>query len=152
MSRWFQTLVPLGIAALLLSVVVIGSGSVLAGKGGHPQIGESSIVLNSDATGLVAGAASSPRLGGTVSFTTVAAGLAGWEYPMVAVWCYQGDVLVYMELATPESVFVLGGGSSDWLTNGGAADCEAYRYAYGTKGSHESIRALAGPASFFADE
>jgi hypothetical protein len=144
MSRWFQTLVPLGIAALLLSVVVIGSGSVLAGKGGNRQIGVSSIVLNQPATtDLVTGGEFSPGLGDAVSFTTVAAGLAGWEYPMVAVWCYQGDVLVYMELAAPDSVFVLGGGSSDWLTSGGAAECVANLYAYGTTGSHESIRILA---------
>jgi len=144
MSRWFQTLVPLGIAALLLSVVVIGSGSVLAGKGGNRQIGVSSIVLNQPATtDFTAGEASWPGLGGAVSFTTVAAGLAGWEYPMVAVWCYQEGVLVYMELATPDSVFVLGGGSSDWLTIGGAAECHANLYAYGMTGSHESIRDLA---------
>jgi hypothetical protein len=143
MGAWLKVWMPVGIAALLVSVVVIGSGSALAGKGGRAQ-GESSIVLNEPAANTSADAVSWPRLGDSVSFTTVAAGLAGWEYPMVAVWCYQDGVLAYMELATPETGFVLGGGSSDWRTNGGAADCEAYLYAYGSKGGQESIRPLAG--------
>ena len=94
-------------------------------------------------------------LGGEVGFTTQAVGLAGWEYSMVAVWCYQDsdgdgvevwpneDDLVYMQLDHPNVEFVLGGGSSGWRTSGGAADCWAMLYAYGNKGNNETIRELA---------
>jgi hypothetical protein len=84
------------------------------------------------------------RLGGYAGFETNAVGLAGWEYPLVAVWCYQGGDLVYMALDKPNSEFLLGGGGSVWLTNGGGANCDAYLYAYGWKGGKESIRTLAG--------
>ena len=93
------------------------------------------------------GSAPSPHLRGTVKFAAKAVDLAGWEYPMVAVWCYQdltgdgihewpndGGDLVYVQLDNPDGDFVLGGGSSDWLQTGGAGDCEAMLYAYGNKG------------------
>ena len=83
------------------------------------------------------------KLGGYAGFETNAVGLAGWEYPMVAVWCYQSGNLVYMALDKPGAEFLLGGGGSLWLTNGGAANCEADLYAYGWKGGQESIRNLA---------
>jgi len=56
-----------------------------------------------------------------------------------------------MELATPDSAFVLGGGSSDWRVNASAADRGAHFYAYGSKGPQESIRTLAG-TTFLAAE
>lgn len=140
-----------GTAILALAIIVLGTDEALAGKGG-PQTSEpSSISLVYPVGGDVAAASvtSGPSLGSSVGFASHAAGLAGWEYPMVAVWCYQDSVLVYMQLAHPEEVFVLGGGSSDWKTLGGSADCEAYLYAYGSKGPRESIRTLAS-APFFA--
>ncbi len=146
----YRAIIVLGVA-ILASALLAGSALAAKGGNGRAQTGESSIVLNELATTESATAvASGPRLGSSVSFTTVAAGLAGWEYPMVAVWCYQGEVLVYMELAFPDSTFLLGGSSSDWLTSGGAADCEAYLYAYGWKGGEESIRTLAGTGFFAA--
>jgi hypothetical protein len=39
--------------------------------------------------------------------------------------CYQGDVLVYGEAGSPDHAFQLGGASSDWLRNKGAANCKA---------------------------
>jgi hypothetical protein len=148
----FARFVISGAAALAVLIGVITTGPALAGKGGNGRAGaeESSIVLNEPVTAEATTAdASGPRLGNAVSFTTHAAGLAGWEYPMVAIWCYQDGVLVYMQLDHPDVNFVLGGGSSDWKTIGGSADCEAYLYAYGSKGPHESIRTLAG-TTFFA--
>jgi hypothetical protein len=143
-----------GAAVLALAITVFTSGDALAGKGGNggTTTEVSSIALNSPVTAAAttADASSDPRLGNAVSFTTHAAGLAGWEYPMVAIWCYQDGVLVYMELAHPDSAFVLGGGSSDWKTISSEADCEAYLYAYGSKGPRESIRTLAGTAFFAA--
>jgi hypothetical protein len=82
-------------------------------------------------------------LGSTVTFTTTTTALAGWEYPMVAVWCYQDAVLVYMQLDYPDVGFVLGGGSSDWLVSGGPASCTANLYAYGNKAHVQTIKPLA---------
>ena len=120
-------------SAVMLSPVDAKKGGQGKGKGFTEQATASISIDQADV-----------RLGDGVTFTTVAGGLAGWEHPMVAVWCYQDDVLVYMELATPDSALVLGGDSSDWRVSGGAADCEAYLYAYGWKGGRESIRTLAG--------
>jgi hypothetical protein len=83
------------------------------------------------------------RLGGYAGFDTNAVGLAGWEYPMVAIWCYQSGDLVYMALDKPNNEFLLGGGASAWLTNGGGANCDAKLYSYGWKGGQESVRTLA---------
>ena len=50
--------------------------------------------------------------------------------PRIQVMCYQGGALVYgMALAASEA-FELGGGSSDWRTNGGEADCVATLYEW----------------------
>ena len=84
-----------------------------------------------------------PALGDTLTFGTDPVGLAGWEYPMVAVWCYQGDVVVDMQLQKPDTQFLLGGASSTWLDNPGPANCFGRLYAYGWKGGNESIRFLA---------
>ena len=66
---------------------------------------------------------------------------------MVTIWCYQnlngdgirerpvdGGDLVYAQMDHPDVGFVLGGGSSDWMTNGGPAECKANLYAYGNMG------------------
>lgn len=84
-----------------------------------------------------------PKLGGTVTFSSYAGGLAGWEWPMVAVSCSQSGTVVYVELEAPSSSFLLGGNSSQWLLNGGAASCTATLYAYGFHAGSESIRTLA---------
>jgi len=95
-------------------------------------------------------------LGGDFGVEANAQGLAGFEYPMYAVWCYQdlnhdsvvnvdgtwnGDS-VYMELRKPVDELTLGGAGSAWLSNGGAAKCDVILYAYGWKGGKESIRTL----------
>jgi hypothetical protein len=82
-----------------------------------------------------------PAHGEAVTFDTVAGSLAGWEYPMVALHCYQNDVLVYVLLSQPADTFTVGGGSSQWTA--GDATCNASLYAYGWKGGRESIRELA---------
>jgi hypothetical protein len=86
------------------------------------------------------------RLGGTVGFTTTAVGLAGWQYPMVTVACYQNSALVYAVVGQPSDEFKLGGDSSDWVTNGGPANCTATLSAFGWKGGQEYVTALASTA------
>jgi hypothetical protein len=82
-----------------------------------------------------------PAHGQAVTFDTVAGSLAGWEYPMVALHCYQSNVLVWLQLNHPDTTFTVGGGSSQWTA--GDATCNASLYAYGWKGGKESIRLLA---------
>jgi hypothetical protein len=114
---------------------------------GKPASGTSSINLESY---------SDLRLGGYVGFETNAVGLAGWEYPMVAVSCYQdvngdgtvdtnllGPDVVFTWLDHPSSEFLLGAYSSIWtIRGGGPAACRAELDAYGWKGGQESIRVL----------
>ena len=96
-------------------------------------------------------------LGGDFGVLADAEGLAGNEYPMYTVWCYQdmnhdGSVTVdgtwnadsvYAEMRKPIDELTLGGAGSIWLTNGGGAKCDAVLYAYGWKGGQESVRTLA---------
>ncbi len=132
-----------GIATVLASVLV--SGSALATKGGNGN-GQSN---TSDPPSTITLNESSPHLGGTVTFTTNAVGLAGWEWAMVGVSCYQTGTLVYGALDYPNATFLLGGSWSPWLQTGGDADCVASLYAYGLRGGQETIRTLAS-TSFHA--
>jgi hypothetical protein len=90
--------------------------------------------------------------------------LAGWEYPMVAVSCYQdvnGDGKVQTDLLGPDVVFTwldrpsagftLGGYSSIWTVRGGGdAVCRADLDAYGWKRGKESTRVLASTSDWTA--
>ena len=124
------------IVAIVLAtcIGILALPATAGGRKGNTAGGTSTIKLESY---------SDLRLGGYAGFETNAVGLAGWEYPMVAVWCYQSGDLVYMALNKPATEFLLGGAASAWVSNGGAATCEADLYAYGWKGGQESIRNLA---------
>lgn len=68
-------------------------------------------------TGTIEYASVDPVIGGEVTVTTTESGLKGGEYPMVYLACTAEDgTTVYGELAHPDAVFVLGGGSSPWIT------------------------------------
>ena len=73
-----------------------------------------------------------PAYGQPVTFTTSVTGrLKHYQYPLVYVACSQAGVLVYGQLDYPDAAFLLGGGSSDWVTlGGGPADCTATLYIY----------------------
>jgi hypothetical protein len=142
------------IAALTL-VLAVSAAPAFAGKGGGTTT--SSIAIASVSGGVNAAAQSSPRLGETLTFKTTVEPLAGWEYPMVAVSCYQdvnGDGTVQTDLLGPDVVFTwldkpsagftLGGYSSIWTVRGGGdAVCRADLDAYGFKRGKESTRVLA---------
>lgn len=137
--------------ALACAGAVLGmlAGSAHAARNGSGKGGSS-------ASSITLEPYSDLRLAGRVGFTTSAVGLSGWEYPMVAVSCYQdvnGDGAVDTHLLGPDIVFtwldhpdaeiVLGAYSSIWtLRGGGPADCRADLDAYGWKGAHESTRVL----------
>jgi hypothetical protein len=129
-----------GMKKLIVAIVLATCIGILAlpatagGRKGNTTGGTSTIKLESY---------SDLKLGGYVGFDTNSVGLAGWEYPMVAVWCYQNGDLVFGALDKPGAEVLLGGGGSIWLTNGGAANCRADLDAYGWKGGQESIRKLA---------
>src|SRR4051812_18476875 len=139
--------------AALAAVVALGSPSFAAkspkGRGGGTTTQTASsieidTVTNADGTSVKATAGSvQPNLGSQLTSNTTVQALAGWQYPMVVIACYQdvnndgtidksttGPDLVYLQLDHPDATFVLGGGWSKWLDRGGSAVCEADLYAY----------------------
>ena len=142
--------------AALIVVLAVSAAPAFAGKRGSPAT--SSIAIASvSGSGNAAAAQSSANLGDTLTFKTTVEPLAGWEYPMVAVSCYQdvnGDGKVQTDLLGPDVVFTwldrpsadftLGGYSSIWTVRGGGdAVCRADLDAYGWKRGKESTRVLA---------
>jgi opacity protein-like surface antigen len=67
----------------------------------------------------------SPALGDYVTFTTSNA-----HNPRIEVLCYQDGVLVFGMAGDADYGFLLGGAGSDWLRNGGPADCIANLYYF----------------------
>ena len=137
------------IVAIVLAtcIGILALPATAGGRKGNTTGGTSTIKLESY---------SDLRLGGYAGFDTNAVGLAGWEYPMVAVSCYQdvnkdgtvdtnllGPDVVFTWLDHPTAEFLLGAYSSIWtLRGGGDATCRADLDAYGWKGGQESIRVL----------
>jgi len=77
----------------------------------------------------------SPHLDGTMGFAATAASLTGWECSMVTFWAIRNFNVVHMEHGQAVLSSLLSGGSSDWLSKGGAAHREADLCAYGWKGA-----------------
>jgi hypothetical protein len=143
-----------------------GSGGSGGGGGTPSPPPSSSIAIATVDGGVMSATTQSPstKLGDALTFATTAAGLAGWEYPMVAVSCFQdvngdgaidtnlvGPDLVYTELDHPDATFTLGGYSSIWTQRGGGpAVCRADLDAYGWKGGKESARVLASTSTWTA--
>jgi hypothetical protein len=147
-----RTLRMISTLAALAAVVALGAPSMAAkppkggGGGGTTQTGSSiaiDTVTNADGTTAKTDGAIQPSLGSKMTFRTSVQPLAGWQYPMVTVACYQdvnkdgtiekstiGPDLVYLQLDQPDTTFVLGGGWSQWLDRGGSAICEANLWAY----------------------
>jgi hypothetical protein len=127
--------------------------------------GSSIAIATVDGSGMAALApAPTPKLGNTLTFATRVEPLAGWEYPMVALSCYQdvngdgtvdtnllGPDIVFSQLGKPSATFTLGGYSSIWTQRGGGnAVCRAELDAYGWKGGRQSIRVLATTGNWAA--
>lgn len=66
---------------------------------------------------------SSPHLGDTVTFTN-----DGHGNKSLRVLAYQNGNVVYVEDHDDGESFLLGAVGSEWLTNGGPADCHAELY------------------------
>jgi hypothetical protein len=151
----------ISIAALTV-VLAVGAGPALAGKRSASPSSISIATVSGSASTAAAGPAA--RLGDTLTFKTTVQPLAGWEYPMVAVSCYQdvngdgfvdtrlvGPDVVFTWLDHPNASFTLGGYSSIWtLRGGGDAVCRADLDAYGWKGGKQSVRVLASTGHWTA--
>jgi hypothetical protein len=160
---------------LILACIAVAATPAFAGKGGNGGgsggSGSGGTITSSIAIATIDGAtmsastqAPTPALGDLLTFATTVAPLAGWEYPMVAVSCYQdvngdgtldtnllGPDIVYSWLDHPDATFTLGAYSSIWtLRGGGPAVCRAELDAYGWKGGKESIRVLASTGNWSA--
>jgi hypothetical protein len=102
---------------LVVFGMVAATTPALAGKGGNGNGGGSSsgtststiIIASIDgATAAASTNAPTPKLGDSLTFATSVEPLAGWEYPMVALSCYQdvnGDGKVDTNLLGPDIVF-----------------------------------------------
>lgn len=105
----------------------------------NPSTTPSSITLNQV----------SPSLGDWVTFTTVYP--KNTKNPRVQVMCYQGDILVWATADHPDAEFLLGGASSDWLTNGGEVECRADLFSiWWTPSKPQEVEILA--STFFHAE
>jgi hypothetical protein len=133
------------VALAVLAAIATFSTAGYSGKASKPSSGGSSIALDSvlsgDGTAKLAG--TKPALGNRVTFASTVGSLAGWEYPMVVVSCYQSGKMVWATIDDPSASFLLGGTNSDWAVNGGAAACTGELAAYGWHRGIESIRSLA---------
>ncbi len=126
-----------GMAAIL--AVGLVAGTAFAGKGGGttatPWIALASVDGNTSA------ALPQPSLGSSVGF---AAGYPkNTKNPWVSLSCYQDGTLVYGEGGKVDHTFVLGGGSSLWLSVGGSATCTAEFGDLYWKGGYEYYTYLA---------
>jgi len=152
-------------ALLLLITAGLAAGvtPALAGKGGSTS-GTPSITIATVNGAATAAATSTAKLGSTLTFATTVSSLAGWEYPMVVVSCYQdvngdglvdtnmlGPDIVYSWVDKPSATFLLGAYASIWTQRGGGpATCRAELDAYGWKGGKESTRVLASTGNWAA--
>lgn len=88
-----------------------------------------------------------PHLGGYVHFAVndLPSGIktecnySGGRCARIQVVCTQGGDVVYGEAGPAEYGFILGGGASQWLTNGGEADCVATLYYWNNHPSQTFI-------------
>ncbi len=69
-------------------------------------------------TGTIEFASVDPVIGGEVTFTATDDNLRGNQWAMVYLVCEVDGTVVYGQLAKPDETFILGGGSSDWITPG----------------------------------
>jgi hypothetical protein len=154
-----------GIAVMIAAALALTATPAFADKGGNRSATPSSIAIATvDGTAVNAAQSPAPRLGDILTFGTSVETLAGWEYPMVAVSCYQdvngdgaistnllGPDIVYSWLDHPSAAFTLGAYVSIWtLRGGGDAVCRADLDAYGWKGGKESTRVLASTGDWLA--
>jgi hypothetical protein len=140
----------------VVAILVAAAFAVPAFAGNKPGGATSSITFAS-IDGAAAPLSPTTKLGDSLTFATTVQSLAGWQYPMVGVACFQdvngdgtvdtsvtGPDVVYTQLDKPSATFMLGGYSSIWTARGGgSAVCRADLYSYGFKNGNEYTQVLA---------
>jgi hypothetical protein len=92
----------------------------------------------------------SPRLGDVVTFSLTPLS-SKVKNVGVNVDCYQSGVLVFGWASwEPGYATHLGGGASDWLTNGGPADCTAVALSYTWRGGQQYAAVVSNTIAFAA--
>jgi len=133
-------------AAGTLGLGIMG-GAQAAGKTSTPAW----IALHIDQTEVAASTSSTPALGDVVTFDTGYP--SSVKNPRIELLCYQSGALVYGETASADQVkqqeltgspgLTLGGGGSIWKDNGGAADCTANLFYFGSKAGQQTFNVIA---------
>jgi hypothetical protein len=132
------------ISGILATAALINPGAGATGVGNAAAANPnhstpSSIWLMSPAGASVAG--SWPTLGSSVAFGSTYP--KSTKNPWVSLTCYQNGTFAYAEGGVADHMFVLGGGSSPWLSVGGSADCTAELGDLYWRGGHEYYTYLA---------
>ena len=125
------------VATFLVACSLVSAGPVFAGKGGGRPGGGG----GGSTTATIVLDQTDPHLGDTVTFTTTGGG------SRITVACYQGGIgdMVYSADQAVGTAFLLGGTSSEWLTNDGTALCYAWLYQRSlSKGALASTSFYAG--------
>ena len=114
------------LAALAAAALLIGARPVAADT--------YSITLNQ----------SSPAFQTYVNFTVTGVPTHKIKNPRIEVLCYQSGLLVYGEAGAITDSFLLGGGGSTWIDNGGGpADCVANLFYFDNSGPTQTYVQLA---------
>lgn len=122
--------------ALAIVALLAIPATALAGKsGGTPWIALGSV------NGAGTAATITPTLGSTVTF--VAGYPTNVKNPRIEVDCYQNGSLVFGMAGSVKDAFLLGGGGSVWLTNGGSANCAANLFYFGSRAGTQTYNLLA---------
>jgi hypothetical protein len=117
---WSATGRRAAVAGLVGAALLVGAVPALA-KGGNGGNGGSGGNNQQQVSYVLSLNESDPHLGGTVTFTATYPKSS--KNPRIQVMCSQAGVLVYGEAGASDQAFLLGGGSSLWLANGGPASC-----------------------------
>ena len=128
-------------------------------------IGAVSLAMLAPATSFAVKPAADPWIGlasvdGTTDLVRLAPRLGSWvtfssgyptnvRYPRIEVLCHQGGTLTFGMAGGVDYSFQLGGGGSDWLRNGGEAECTANLFYFGWKAGVQTYNRLAS-TSFHA--
>jgi hypothetical protein len=113
-----------------LAIVLSATSLIAAGKGSTTA----AIILNTPQSLAGSAVAWEPKLGDTVTFTTIYPSSMDKYAMSIQVLCYQGGSLVFATAGLTDRSFVLGGTVSPWRDNGGAATCHADLYYWSTNG------------------
>jgi hypothetical protein len=137
--------------------ILVAAAFAVPAFAGNKSGGSTSSIRFASIDGAAAPASPTTKIGDSLTFATTVQPLAGWQYPMVSVSCYQdvngdgvvdtsinGPDVVYIGLDKPSATFTLGDYSSLWtLRGGGSAVCRADLYSYGWKSGVEYTQVLA---------